>query len=87
MQLGIELGIAPDRIDTIADWDAAARYGTKTDGNAAGSSAAVLEELAQLIVDGKLDVPIAATYPLDQVQEAYRELEERHTLGKIVLHP
>ena len=87
VQLGIELGIAPDRIDTIADWDAAARYGTKTDGNAAGSSAAVLEELAQLIVDGKLDVPIAATYPLDQVQEAYRELEERHTLGKIVLHP
>jgi NADPH:quinone reductase-like Zn-dependent oxidoreductase len=87
VQLGIELGIAPQRIDTIADWDAAARYGTKSDGNAAGSSAAVLEELAQAIVDGKLDVPIAATYPLDQVQDAYRELEERHTLGKIVLHP
>jgi NADPH:quinone reductase-like Zn-dependent oxidoreductase len=87
VQLGIELGITPQRIDTIADWDAAARYGTKSDGNAAGSSAAVLEELAQAIVDGKLEVPIAATYPLDQVQDAYRELEERHTLGKIVLHP
>jgi NADPH:quinone reductase-like Zn-dependent oxidoreductase len=87
VQLGIELGVEPERIDTIADFEAAARYGTKTDGNAAGSSAGVLEELAQLIVDGQLEVPIAATYPLEQVQEAYRELEHRHTLGKIVLHP
>jgi NADPH:quinone reductase-like Zn-dependent oxidoreductase len=87
VKLGIDLGIAPERIDTIIDWDAAERYGTKTDANAAGSSAAVLEELAQLIVGGELEIPIAATYALDQVQEAYRQLEERHTLGKIVLHP
>jgi NADPH:quinone reductase-like Zn-dependent oxidoreductase len=26
-------------------------------------------------------------YPLDQVQAAYRTLEERHTRGKIVLRP
>jgi D-arabinose 1-dehydrogenase-like Zn-dependent alcohol dehydrogenase len=32
-------------------------------------------------------VPIAAVYPLDQVREAYRELEQRHVLGKIVLVP
>jgi NADPH:quinone reductase-like Zn-dependent oxidoreductase len=87
VKLGIDLGIAPERIDTIIDWDAAERYGTKTDANAAGSSAAVLEELAQLIVGGELAIPIAATYPLEQVQEAFRQLEERHTLGKIVLHP
>ncbi|MEV6032936.1 zinc-binding dehydrogenase [Nonomuraea sp. NPDC052116] len=31
--------------------------------------------------------PIAATYPLDQVQDAFRELEKRHTRGKIVLKP
>ena len=78
---------APDRIDTIIDWDAATRYEAKTDGDAAGASAAVLEELAQLIVAGELEVPIAATYPMEQVQEAYRQLEERHTLGKIVLNP
>jgi NADPH:quinone reductase-like Zn-dependent oxidoreductase len=87
VKLGIDLGVAPERIDTIIDWDAAERYGTKTDANAAGSGTAVLEELAQLIDRGELDIPIAATYPLEQVQEAYRELEERHTLGKIVLHP
>ena len=33
------------------------------------------------------EVPIAATYPLEQVQQAFRELEQGHTLGKIVLHP
>jgi hypothetical protein len=32
-------------------------------------------------------LPIARTYPLAQVQDAYRELEKRHTLGKIVLVP
>jgi hypothetical protein len=36
--LAIELGVAPDRIDTIIDMDAAARHGVKTDGNAEGAS-------------------------------------------------
>jgi NADPH:quinone reductase-like Zn-dependent oxidoreductase len=87
VDLAIELGVAPERIDTIADFEAAARHGAKTDGNAVGASAAVLAELAQLIADGKLEIPIARTYPLEQVRDAFRELEERHTLGKIVLHP
>jgi len=47
----------------------------------------VLAALVQLIADGRLEVPIAATYPLARVRDAYRELEQRHTLGKIVLHP
>ncbi len=87
VELGIELGIAPERIDTIADRDAAARFGVKTDANAAGSSSQVLEELARLVADGTLEVPVAATYPLAEVQAAFRQLEQRHTLGKIVLHP
>jgi NADPH:quinone reductase-like Zn-dependent oxidoreductase len=36
---------------------------------------------------GIVEVPIAASYPLDEVHEAYRELERRHTRGKIVLRP
>jgi NADPH:quinone reductase-like Zn-dependent oxidoreductase len=46
-----------------------------------------LAELAGLIADGKLEVPIAGAYPLEQVRDAYRQLEQRHTLGKIVLNP
>ncbi|HYB14918.1 MAG TPA: zinc-binding dehydrogenase, partial [Streptosporangiaceae bacterium] len=37
--------------------------------------------------DGQLEIPIAATFPLDQVQDAYRRLAEGHILGKIVLLP
>jgi NADPH:quinone reductase-like Zn-dependent oxidoreductase len=40
-----------------------------------------------MIDSGRLDLPIARTYPLADVREAYRELEQRHTLGKIVLIP
>lgn len=87
VDLAIELGVAPQRVDTIIDWDAAERHGVKTDGNMAGASADTLAELARLIAGGRLDVPIARVYPLTDVRAAYRELERRHTLGKIVLAP
>jgi NADPH:quinone reductase-like Zn-dependent oxidoreductase len=87
VDLAIELGVPPQRIDTIVDWDAAARHRAKTDGNLAGGSAATLAALARLIADGRLEVPIARVYPLVEVRAAYRELERRHTLGKIVLRP
>jgi NADPH:quinone reductase-like Zn-dependent oxidoreductase len=62
-----------------------AKYGVKGDGNAVGASASTLAELAGLIADGQLEVPIAATYPLSQVREAYQRLASGHILGKIVL--
>jgi NADPH:quinone reductase-like Zn-dependent oxidoreductase len=85
VELALELGVEPSRIDTIADFEAITKYGVKGDGNAAGASAAVLAELAGLIAAGELEVPIAAAYPLDQVRDAYRRLAQGHILGKIVL--
>jgi NADPH:quinone reductase-like Zn-dependent oxidoreductase len=85
VELALELGVAPARIDTIANFEAVEKYGVKADGSAAGASAAVLAELAGLVADGELDVPIAATFPLDQVREAYTELASGHVHGKIVL--
>ncbi len=87
VQLALELGVEASRIDTIANFEAVARYGVKGDGNGAGASASVLAELAGLIAAGELEVPIAATFPLDQVQDAYRQLATGHILGKIVLLP
>jgi NADPH:quinone reductase-like Zn-dependent oxidoreductase len=87
VELALELGVEPARIDTIANFPAIAKYGVKGDGNAAGASAAVLAELAGLIAAGNLEVPIAATFPLAQVQDAYRLLEQGHLRGKIVLIP
>jgi NADPH:quinone reductase-like Zn-dependent oxidoreductase len=87
VELALSLGVEPSRIDTIARFDAAEKYGVKTEGNAAGASAGVLAELAGLIVDGKLEIPIAGTFPLSQVQDAYRLLDKGHTGGKVVLIP
>lgn len=87
LDIAVALGVAPDRIDTIANLAGAERYGTKADGSAAAADNAVLAELAELVADGRLEVPIARTYPLAQVAEAYRDLERRHTNGKIVLVP
>ncbi|MFZ0919270.1 MAG: NADP-dependent oxidoreductase [Candidatus Dormiibacterota bacterium] len=88
VELAFALGVAADRIDTIADYPAAAKHGVKTDGGAeAWPGARVLAELAGLIADGYLEVPIANVYRLAQVREAYTELERRHTHGKIVLRP
>lgn len=87
VELALKLGIQPERIDTIINFEAVTKYGVKAEGNAQGASAAVLADLAQLIDQGELEIPIARIYPLSAVREAYRELEQRHTHGKIVLVP
>jgi NADPH:quinone reductase-like Zn-dependent oxidoreductase len=87
VELALEFGVEPSRIDTIANFAAVEKYGVKAAGNAAGASASVLAELAGLIAAGQLEVPVAATFPLSEVQNAFRRLAEGHLLGKIVLLP
>jgi NADPH:quinone reductase-like Zn-dependent oxidoreductase len=87
VELALKLRVAKNRIDTIIDFAAAAKYGVKTEGNHEGATAEVLAQLAGLLSAGRLEIPIAKVYPLADVREAYRELEERHTRGKIVLEP
>jgi len=87
VELALDLGVEPSRVDTIVRFDAVQQYGVKFEGNAAGASAAVLAELAGLIAAGELEIPIAATFPLDQVRDAYRLLAKGHIRGKIVLVP
>lgn len=82
-----ELGVAPDRVNTIIDFAAAQQFKVRTSGNADAANATVLAELATLVADGRLDVPIAEVYALDDVRNAYRTLEQRHTRGKLVLRP
>jgi NADPH:quinone reductase-like Zn-dependent oxidoreductase len=82
-----ELGVDTQQVDTIIDFPAIERFGVKGEGNAEAADAAVLAELAGLVAAGELEVPVAEVYPLDQVKEAFRTLEQRHTRGKIVLRP
>jgi NADPH:quinone reductase-like Zn-dependent oxidoreductase len=87
VRLALELGVEPSRIDTVVNFEAVARYGVRDEGNAAAATASVLAELAGLIAAGELELPIAATFPLDRVQDAYRRLAAGRVLGKIVLLP
>jgi NADPH:quinone reductase-like Zn-dependent oxidoreductase len=85
VDLAIGLGVAPQRINTIIDYEAVERLGVHAQGTHAIASAPLLAEVAGLVGDGSLEIPIARTFALDQVRDAYVELAERHSHGKIVL--
>ncbi|HEX4035174.1 MAG TPA: NADP-dependent oxidoreductase [Solirubrobacteraceae bacterium] len=85
--LAIELGVAPKRINTIADFAAVERLGIGGQGSHAIATREKLAELAALVADGSLEIPIAATYPLSEVRAAFEDLAKRKTRGKIVLIP
>lgn len=87
VDMAVELGVAPARIDTVIDFDAAGRHGARTAGNAEGANTSDLAEIVTRLTDGRLDLPVARTYPLTEVRAAYSELDRRHTRGKIVLVP
>lgn len=87
VDLAIELGVAAERINTIADFAAIERLGVKGEGTHAIATAPLLAQLAGLVADGSVELPIARTYPLAQVREAFTELADRRTHGKIVLLP
>jgi NADPH:quinone reductase-like Zn-dependent oxidoreductase len=87
VDLAIELGVAPQRINTIIDYEAVQRLGVHGQGTHSIASASLLAEVTGLVADGSLELPIARTFPLDRVRDAFDELAERHTHGKVVLLP
>ncbi|ORW95413.1 NADPH:quinone reductase [Mycobacterium sp. IEC1808] len=87
VQLAVDLGVAPDRIETIISFQKAGEVGAKTEGSVDASTPEVLAEMANLIATGTIDFEVAGSYPLDRVADAFEELEKRHTRGKIVLLP
>ena len=87
VDLALELDVPAAKIETITSFERAAEVGAKAEGSSDATSPEILKEMAELVVAGKIEVPIAATYPLDEVREAFEQLEDRHTLGKIVLIP
>ena len=87
VDLAIELGVTPQRINTIADFEAVERLGVHGQGTHAIATAALLAEIVGMVADGSLEIPIARTFPLEEVRDAYLELAGRHSHGKIVLLP
>jgi NADPH2:quinone reductase len=87
VHLAVGLGVKPERIDTVIAFEAAKEIGAKAEGSAYAATAAVLHELADLLALQTITLPIAHTYPLESVRDAYAQLEKRRTRGKIVLIP
>src|SRR5579883_682902 len=75
-----ELGVPDERIATIA---------ARVDGIAAatGANAApgAIEEIARLVAAGQLRVPIAASFPVEQIRAAVELQASRHVHGKVVI--
>jgi NADPH:quinone reductase-like Zn-dependent oxidoreductase len=82
-----DLKLPPDKINTIADFEAVKRFGVQSKGGADAATAAVVAELADLVARDELEVPIARVFALEDVREAFRQVELRHTRGKLVLRP
>jgi NADPH:quinone reductase-like Zn-dependent oxidoreductase len=85
IELAVSLGVAVDRIDTITDFAAAQKFGTKTDGSGAASTRETLAGVANLIAWGEIVMPLTAIYPFAALRDAYTELARRKARGKIVL--
>ena len=82
----VELTGSPDRVLTIADYQGAQETGVRFTGGG-GSERAwhALAAASELIEAGRLRIPVAQTFPLDQIAEAHRISESGHPGGKLVL--
>jgi NADPH:quinone reductase-like Zn-dependent oxidoreductase len=80
----LALGVGAERVSTIA-----ARDPELTARAVGGRDAApgTLERIAGLVADRRLTVPIAATYPMEQIREAVTFQAGRHLQGKVVVTP
>lgn len=85
--LALELGVAKERINTIIDFAFAVEHGIATRGTSQVASAATVGEVVDAVASGAVEVPIAATYPLADVRDAFTVLDRRRVRGKIVLRP
>jgi NADPH2:quinone reductase len=87
VDLALSLDVPKERINTVVDYQAAKEKGVQALGTMNAGGTATLRELADLAAAGELDIPIAATYPLSEIQAAYRTLAKDRPFGRVVLHP
>lgn len=78
--VALELGVPAARISLIAG-----QLPGMTTVAGVQAVAGTLERVAALIAEGKLCVPIAATYPIENIREAVTLQASRHVQGKVVV--
>ena len=70
------LGVPDERITTIA---------AQVDGITPANGADAIDEVARLIAAGQVRVPIAASFPVEQIRAAVELQAGRHVHGKVVI--
>jgi NADPH:quinone reductase-like Zn-dependent oxidoreductase len=82
----VELAGSPERVVTIADYDGAQQTGVVMTGGPDSKRAwYAIGEIGALIDAGRFSIPVAQTFPLEEIAEAHRLSETQHARGKIVL--
>jgi NADPH:quinone reductase-like Zn-dependent oxidoreductase len=80
VQAARELGVPDERITTIAG-----QVDGITSANGANAAPGAIEEMAGLIAADQLRVPIAASFPVEQIRPAVELQAGRHVHGKVVI--
>ncbi|MGO4536858.1 NADP-dependent oxidoreductase [Leifsonia sp. 2MCAF36] len=83
IEAAVDLGVPMDRVNSIAVFGPAAHGAKNVGGRAAGN--AELAELADLLAENELVLPIDSIYPIERTVEAYGRLEAGHVRGKVVI--
>lgn len=82
-EAALALGVPPGRISTVAAGPNPPGGVHATGGIEAPADA--LEQITDAIVAGEITVPIAATFPIEQIREAVTLQAGRHVHGKVVV--
>jgi NADPH:quinone reductase-like Zn-dependent oxidoreductase len=82
----VELAGGPDNVVTIADYEGAQQTGVTMSGGPDSVRAwYALGQAAKLVEAGRFSLPVAQTFPLEQIAAAHALSETRHVRGKLVL--
>jgi NADPH:quinone reductase-like Zn-dependent oxidoreductase len=82
----VELTGNPERVVAIADYQGARETGARFSGGIGTARALhALRDIAGLIETGQFSLPVAQTFPLEQIGEAHRVSETGHVRGKLIL--
>jgi NADPH:quinone reductase-like Zn-dependent oxidoreductase len=82
----VELAGGTEHVVTIADYQGSQETGVSMTGGPDSKRAwYALGQIRELIEAGRFSLPVAQTFPLEQIAEAHRLSEGRHVRGKLVL--
>lgn len=88
IELSVTLVSDPAKVLTIVDAEGAQAHGARYSGGPTATRVPpdeVAAEVLPLLRDGRLVMPVAATFPLERIADAHRSSEQGHGLGRIVI--